>query len=87
MEYDREFFENSRKVGENGKGDAQPLCRFAFIWFRGQGSRFRVQGSRFKVQGSGGGFAAFLEEGILDTKPSPRGEGGEQSEPDRVLAV
>ena len=46
---------------------------FAFIWF--------------KVQGSGGGFAAFLEEGILDTKPSPRGEGGEQSEPDRVLAV
>ncbi len=44
-------------------------------------------GSGFKVQGSGGGFAAFLEEGILDTKPSPRGEGGEQSEPDRVLAV
>ena len=24
---------------------------------------------------------------IPDTKPSPRGEGGEQSEPDRVLAV
>ena len=44
-------------------------------------------GSGFKVQGSGGGFAAFLEEDILDTKPSPRGEGGEQSEPDRVLAV
>ena len=44
-------------------------------------------GSGFKVQGSGGGFAAFLEEGILDTLPSPRGEGGEQSEPDRVLAV
>ena len=44
-------------------------------------------GSGFRVQGSGGGFAAFLEEGILDTKPSPRGEGGEQSEPDRVLAV
>ena len=31
---------------------------FAFIWFK-------VQGSRFKVQGSGGGFAAFLEDGIL----------------------
>ena len=29
----------------------------------------------FRVQGSGGGFAAFLEEGILDTQPSPRGEG------------
>ena len=41
----------------------------------------------FFIQGSGGGFAAFLEEGILDTLPSPRGEGGEQSEPDRVLAV
>ena len=24
---------------------------------------------------------------FLDTKPSPRGEGGERSEPDRVLAV
>ena len=31
--------------------------------------------SGFRVQGSGGGFAAFLEEGILDTQPSPRGEG------------
>ena len=51
------------------------------------GSGFGVQGSGFRVQGSGGGFAAFLEEGILDTLPSPRGEGGEQSEPDRVLAV
>ena len=26
------------------------------------------------------------ESGIFDTKPSPRGEGGERSEPDRVLA-
>ena len=25
--------------------------------------------------------------GIPDTQPSPRGEGGERSEPDRVLAV
>ena len=32
---------------------------FAFIWFR--------------VQGSGGGFAAFLEEGILVSQPSPLG--------------
>ena len=53
---------------------------FAFIWFRVQGSRFKVQGSRFKVQGSrfrvqgsGGGFAAFLEEGILLSQPSPLG--------------
>ena len=27
------------------------------------------------------------ESGIPDTKPSPRGEGGERSEPDRVLVV
>ena len=27
------------------------------------------------------------ESGIPDTKPSPHGEGGERSEPDRVLAV
>ena len=43
------------------------LFYFAFIWFR-------VQGSGFRVQGSGGGFAAFLEEGILDTQPSPMGK-------------
>ena len=47
--------------------------------FRVQGSGFRVQGSGFRVQGSGGGFAAFLEEGILDTQPSPRGEGKEEA--------
>ena len=39
--------------------------------FRVQGSRFRVQGSGFKVQGSGGGFAAFLEDAILVSQPSP----------------
>ena len=27
------------------------------------------------------------ESAISETKPSPRGEGGERSEPDRVLAV
>ncbi len=32
-----------------------------------------VQGSGFKVQGSRGGFAAFLEEGILVSQPSPLG--------------
>ena len=35
-----------------------------------------VQGSGFRVQGSRGGFAAFfLEDGILVSQPSPRGEG------------
>ena len=28
----------------------------------------------FFIQGSGGGFAAFLEEGIPDTLPSPMGK-------------
>ena len=35
-------------------------------------------GSRFRVQGSRGGFAAFLEDGILVSQPSPRGEGAPQ---------
>ena len=54
------------------------LFYFAFIWFRVQGSRFRVQ-----VAAS----PPFLEDSILVSQPSPRGEGGERSEPDRVLAV
>ena len=29
----------------------------------------------------------YEDTAIPDTKPSPRGEGGERSEPDRVLAV
>ena len=52
-----------------------------------------------KGRGSRGHFLLPLEGGapkgrrldgdtaIPDTKPSPRGEGGERSEPDRVLAV
>ena len=32
-----------------------------------------VQGSGFKVQGSRGGFAVFLEDGILVSQPSPLG--------------
>ena len=30
---------------------------------------------------------AYVEKQYRRTKPSPRGEGGERSEPDRVLAV
>ena len=30
---------------------------------------------------------AYVEKKYRRTKPSPRGEGGEQSEPDRVLVV
>ena len=46
---------------------------FAFIWFRVQGSRFKVQGSRFK--GEVAASPPFLEDGILVSQPSPRGEG------------
>ena len=35
----------------------------------------KVQGSGFWVLGSGGGFAAFLEDGILVSQPSPLGKG------------
>ena len=38
-----------------------------------------------EVPRRGGGWMG--DSGIPDTKPSPRGEGGERSEPDRVLAV
>ena len=34
-----------------------------------------MDGERFRVQGSGGGFAAFLEDGILVSQPSPLGKG------------
>ncbi len=35
-------------------------------------------GSGFKVQGFRGGFAAFFEDGILVSQPSPLGEGAPQ---------
>ena len=75
------------KVSQSRQGRNQSFTWLVLFTLLSFGSGFKVQGSGFRVQGSGGGFAAFLEEGILDTKPSPRGEGGEQSEPDRVLAV
>ena len=64
---------------------------------RKKGSRLWVVGSGFRVQGCGGGFAAniygAMPEG-LRVAGSPRisslprvGEGGEHSEPDRVLAA
>ena len=55
-----------------------------------------MQGSGFRVQGCGGGFAANIYWGDARRfaggrfpsyrQPSPRGEGGKRSEPDRVLA-
>ena len=45
-----------------------PFC-FAFIWFRVQGSWFRVEVAAAPP---------FLEDGILVSQPSPRGEGAPQ---------
>ena len=44
---------------------------FAFIWFRVQGSGFKVQGSRLSWRLR----RLFLEDAILVSQPSPRGEG------------
>ena len=52
---------------------------------KGRGSRghslLPMEGGALKGRRLDGG------SGIPDTKPSPRGEGGKRSEPDRVLAV
>ena len=47
---------------------------FAFIWFMVHGSRFMVQGSRLRWRLR----RLFLEDGILVSQPSPRGEGAPQ---------
>ena len=63
--------------------------------FRVQGSGFRVQGSGFRVVVAAspqiymGGDARRFADGRFPSyrQPSPRGEGGERSEPDRILAA
>ena len=39
------------------------------------------------MRNEGGGFAAFLEEGILVSQPSPLGEGARPAGADRAQAV
>ena len=48
-------------------------------WMGGSGMK-KIGGDRLK-------YAIYESAAIPDTKPSPRGEGGERSEPDRVLAA
>ena len=48
-------------------------------WMGGSGMK-KSEGDRLK-------YAIYESAAIPDTKPSPRGEGGERSEPDRVLAA
>ena len=52
-----------------------------FCYREGGFSLLPLEGGALKGQRLDG------DSGISETKPSPRGEGGERSEPDRVLAV
>ena len=67
------------------KKEANPASLRSRVPSKGRGSRgyslLPMEGGAPKGRRLDGG------SGIPDTKPSPRGEGGERSEPDRVLAV
>ena len=71
--------------GFAAKKEANPASLRSAAPSKGRGSRGRsllpMEGGAPKGRRLDG------EIGVPDTKPSPRGEGGEQSEPDRVLAV
>ena len=74
-----------RGGGFAAKNEANPASLRSAAPSKGRGSRghslLPMEGGAPKGRRLDG------ESGILETKPSPRGEGGEQSEPDRVLAV
>ena len=65
-------FSLSLEMTMRGKGFAIGKAAFSLLPLEGGGPKGR------RLDG---------DSGISDTKPSPRGEGGERSEPDRVLAV
>ena len=74
-----------RGGGLDAKKEANPASLRSAAPSKGRGSR-----GHFLLPMEGGapkGRRLDGESGIPDTKPSPRGEGGERSEPDRVLAV
>ena len=74
-----------RGGGFAAKKEANPASLRSAAPSKGRGSRghslLPMEGGAPKGRRLDGG------SGIPDTKPSPRGEGGERSEPDRVLAV
>ena len=74
-----------RGGGFAAKKKANPASLRSSAPSKGRGSRghslLPMEGGTPKGRRLDGG------SGISDTKPSPRGEGGERSEPDRVLAV
>ena len=74
-----------RGGGFAAKKEANPASLRSAAPSKGRGSRghslLPMEGGAPKGRRLDGG------SGIPDTKPSPRGEGGERNEPDRVLAV
>ena len=76
------IYENTRVSPQK---EANPASLRSAAPSKGRGSRghflLPMEGGAPKGRRLGGG------SGIPDTKPSPQGEGGERSEPDRVLAA
>ena len=74
-----------RKHPSTAKKEANPASLRSAAPSKGRGSRghslLPMEGGAPKGRRLDG------DSGISETKPSPRGEGGERSEPDRVLAV
>ena len=77
--------ESKEEAASPPKKEANPASLRSAATSKGRGSRSHsllpMEGGAPKGRRLDG------ESGIPDTKPSPRGEGGERSEPDRVLAV
>ena len=77
--------EGKEEAASPPKKEANPASLRSAAPSKGRGSRghflLPMEGGAPKGRRLGGG------SGIPDTKPSPRGEGGERSEPDRVLAA
>ena len=77
--------EGKEEAASPQKKEANPASLHSAAPSKGRGSRghslLPMEGGAPKGRRLDG------ESGIPDTKPSPRGEGGERSEPDRVLAV
>ena len=76
----------AKRRGLRRKKGSQPRLAALGSSFQGKGLAWTTHSFLWKeVPRRGGGWMG--ESGIPETKPSPRGEGGERSEPDRVLAV
>ena len=77
--------EGKEEAASPPQKEANPASLRSAAPSKGRGSRgyslLPMEGGAPKGRRLDGG------SGIPDTKPSPRGEGGERSEPDRVLAA